>query len=45
MSVVDVTEMTLPIQSERFRPLVLGPDGSLYTATDEGAIHKLTPGQ
>ncbi len=44
LSVVDVTEMTLPMDSARFRSLVLGPDGSLYAAVDEGAIHKLTPG-
>ncbi len=44
MAVVDVTEMTLPMESARFRSLVQGPDGSLYTATDEGAIHRLTPG-
>ncbi len=43
LSVVDVTEMTLPMESARFRSLVLGPDGSLYTAVDEGVIHKLTP--
>ena len=43
-SVVDVTEMTLPMDSGRFRSVVLGPDGSLYTAIDEGMIHKLTPG-
>ncbi len=43
MSVVDVTEMTLPMESARFRSLVLGPDGSLYAAVDEGMIHKLTP--
>jgi glucose/arabinose dehydrogenase len=41
--VVDVTEMTLPMESGRFRSVVLGPDGSLYTAVDEGMIHKLTP--
>ena len=41
--VVDVTEMTLPMEAGRFRSLVLGPDGSLYAAVDEGAIHKLTP--
>lgn len=41
----DVTEMTLPMESARFRSLVLGPDGSLYAAVDEGAIHKLTPGE
>jgi glucose/arabinose dehydrogenase len=44
ISVHDVTEMTLPMDSARFRSLVLGPDGSLYAAVDEGAIHKMTPG-
>jgi glucose/arabinose dehydrogenase len=44
VSVFDVTEMTLPMEPARFRSLVLGPDGSLYTAVDEGMIHKLTPG-
>ena len=39
----DVTEMTLPMESGRFRSVVMGPDGSLYTAVDEGTIHKLTP--
>lgn len=42
-SVVDVTEMTLPMEPGRFRSVVLGPDGSLYAAVDEGTIHKLTP--
>jgi len=41
--VLDVTEMTLPMEPGRFRSLVLGPDGSLYTAIDEGMIHKITP--
>jgi len=41
--VVDVTEMTLPMEPGRFRSVVLGPDGSLYAAVDEGMIHKLTP--
>lgn len=45
LQVEDVTEMTLPMESARFRSLVLGPDGSLYAAVDEGAIHKLTPGE
>lgn len=44
ISVHDVTEMTLPMPPARFRSLVLGPDGSLYTAVDGGAVHKLTPG-
>jgi len=43
ISVQDVTEMSLPMESARFRSLVLGPDGSLYAAVDEGQIHKLTP--
>ncbi len=43
-AVLDVTEMTLPMEAGRFRSVVLGPDGSLYTAIDEGMIHKLTPG-
>lgn len=42
-SVVDVTEMTLPMEAGRFRSVVLGPDGSLYASVDEGIIHKLTP--
>ncbi|SIS94793.1 Glucose/arabinose dehydrogenase, beta-propeller fold [Roseivivax lentus] len=44
LQVEDVTEMTLPMEPARFRSVVLGPDGSLYTAVDEGMIHKLTPG-
>ena len=43
MSVVDVTEMTLPMEAGRFRSLALGPDGSLYAAVDEGMIHKMQP--
>ncbi len=43
MSVVDVVEMTLPMDAGRFRSVVQGPDGSLYAAVDEGMIHKLTP--
>ncbi|MDP4991780.1 MAG: PQQ-dependent sugar dehydrogenase [Marivita lacus] len=43
LTVEDVTEMTLPMEPGRFRSVVVGPDGSLYTATDEGAIHKMTP--
>lgn len=38
-----VTTMTLPMEAGRFRSVVLGPDGSLYAAVDEGQIHKLTP--
>ena len=44
VSVEDVTELTLPMESARFRSVVLGPDGSLYTSVDDtGVIHKLTP--
>lgn len=42
--VEDVTEMTLPMEPGRFRSVVMGPDGSLYTAIDEGVIYKLSPG-
>lgn len=43
--VYDVVEMTLPdgMEPGRFRSVVVGPDGSLYAAVDEGMIHKLTP--
>ena len=43
--VLDVTEMTLPegMEAGRFRSVVMGPDGSLYAAVDEGTIHKITP--
>ena len=43
--VYDVVEMTLPngMEPGRFRSVVVGPDGSLYAAVDEGIIHKLTP--
>jgi glucose/arabinose dehydrogenase len=43
LTVLDVTEMTLPMESARFRSVVLGPDGALYTATDEGGIHRMMP--
>ncbi|MEM6275424.1 MAG: PQQ-dependent sugar dehydrogenase [Pseudomonadota bacterium] len=45
LSVADVMEMTLPegMEAGRFRSVVLGPEGSLYAAVDEGMIHKLTP--
>lgn len=42
-SVNDVSEMPLPMGSGRFRSLVLGPDGSLYAAIDEGDIFRITP--
>ncbi|MEM6678844.1 MAG: PQQ-dependent sugar dehydrogenase, partial [Pseudomonadota bacterium] len=40
---LSVTTMDLPMDPARFRAVVLGPDGSLYTAVDEGFIHKITP--
>ncbi|NMG40973.1 PQQ-dependent sugar dehydrogenase [Chelativorans sp. ZYF759] len=43
LSVNDVSEMPLPMGSGRFRSLVLGPDGSLYAAIDEGDIYRITP--
>lgn len=43
MSVVDVTEMTLPMPSARFRSLVQGPDGALYAAVDSGEIYRMAP--
>jgi len=41
--VVDVTEMTLPMQAGRFRSLVQGPDGALYAVVDQGIIQKMMP--
>ncbi|ABV93614.1 putative soluble aldose sugar dehydrogenase [Dinoroseobacter shibae DFL 12 = DSM 16493] len=41
--VVDVTEMTLPMEPGRFRSLVQGPDGALYAVVDQGMIHKMMP--
>lgn len=37
------TTINLPMPAARFRSLVQGPDGSLYVATDEGTIARLTP--
>jgi glucose/arabinose dehydrogenase len=37
------TTVSLPMPAARFRSLVLGPDGNLYVATDEGSISRLTP--
>ena len=42
-SVNDVIEMPIPMESGRFRSLVLGPDGDLYAAIDEGEIYRITP--
>jgi glucose/arabinose dehydrogenase len=43
LSVGEVTSVSLPMPAGRFRSVVQGPDGSLYTAIDEGTIYKLTP--
>ena len=43
LSVKAVTSMSLPMAAGRFRSVVLGPDGSLYVAVDQGEIYKLVP--
>ncbi len=45
MSATDVTPMALPMAAGRFRSVVQGPDGNLYTSVDEGTIYKLIPGK
>ncbi|MDX1633755.1 MAG: PQQ-dependent sugar dehydrogenase [Marinobacter sp.] len=42
-SVKEATEMPVPMGSHRFRSVVQGPDGDLYTAVDEGMIYRITP--
>jgi hypothetical protein len=42
--VEEVTGMTLPTGSGRFRSVVMAQDGGLYAAIVEGTIYKLTPG-
>ena len=42
-SVSEVTSMALPMPAGRFRAVVLGPDGNLYAAVDEGTVYKLSP--
>lgn len=39
----DVMSMPLPMQPGRFRSVVLGPDGMLYAAMDEGEIYRIIP--
>jgi aldose sugar dehydrogenase len=39
----EVVEMDLPMPEGRFRSVVLGPDGDLYVAVDEGTIYQVTP--
>ena len=43
LSVNDVMEMPIPMDRGRFRALVQGPDGALYTAIDEGNIYRIAP--
>ena len=37
------TIVPLPMPAARFRSVVQAPDGSLYVATDEGDIYRMTP--
>lgn len=37
----EATEMPIPMEPGRFRSLVMGPDGALYTALDEGDIIRI----
>lgn len=39
----EVETLPFPTAAGRFRSVVLGPDGNLYAAVDEGNIHKLMP--
>jgi aldose sugar dehydrogenase len=39
----EVTSMPLPMGPGRFRSVVLGPDGNLYAAVDEGEIYQIVP--
>jgi glucose/arabinose dehydrogenase len=43
LSATEVSTVSLPMPSGRFRSVVQGPDGSLYVASDEGDIWALTP--
>ena len=42
-SVKNVATMSLPMAAGRFRSVVQGPDGNLYTAIDQGDIYQLIP--
>ncbi len=41
-SSAEASEFPLPMGSGRFRSLVMGPDGALYVALDEGEIHRIS---
>ncbi|MFN3616044.1 MAG: PQQ-dependent sugar dehydrogenase [Rubrimonas sp.] len=43
LSANEVIEMPLPMEAGRFRSVVLGPDGALYAAVDEGEIYRINP--
>ena len=43
MSVKEVTTMAIPMATGRYRSVVQGPDGNLYTAVDQGEIYRLSP--
>ncbi len=43
MSVKEVTTMAIPMATGRYRSVVQGPDGNLYTAVDQGEIYMLSP--
>ena len=39
----EAISMPLPMEPGRFRSVVLGPDGNLYAAMDEGEIYRIIP--
>lgn len=43
LGVNSVIEMPIPMERGRFRTVVQGPDGALYTATDDGDIYRIMP--
>jgi glucose/arabinose dehydrogenase len=42
-AVTEVMSMPLPVAAGRFRSVVQGPDGTLYTSVDEGSIYQIIP--
>jgi glucose/arabinose dehydrogenase len=42
-AVTEVMSMPLPMAAGRFRSVVQGPDGTLYTSVDEGSIYQIIP--
>ncbi|GGY71762.1 PQQ-dependent sugar dehydrogenase [Marinobacter zhanjiangensis] len=43
VKVADVAEMSLPEGPARYRSLVVGPEGDLFVAVDEGNIYRVSP--